>query len=411
MNDLVVKNAAQIVTCAPADADPPLAGRLQGALAITEGAIAVRNGRIVAVGPDVDDAQAETVVDARGGVVLPGFVDCHTHAVFAGGRAAEFEERARGVSYEEIARRGGGIRASMASLREASDEELEASVRRHLDAFLDLGTTTIEAKSGYGLSLEHELRALRALGTEHAVTVVRTCLAAHTLPPEFARDRAGYLALVCEEILPAAAVEGLARYCDVFCEQGVFNPAESERVLEAGRDHGLRPRVHAEQLSHSGGARVAVRVGAITADHLEHVTRDEIQAMREAGVIAVVLPAANYVLDQAERPPARTMISNACPVAVATDFNPGSAPTQSMPLTLNMACVRFGMSIAEAIVGATINAACAVDLQREVGSIAKGKRADLIVCDVDDYREIAYRFGRNPVRTVIKDGMVVRDRA
>jgi imidazolonepropionase len=327
--------------------------------------------------------------------------------VFAGSRANEFEDRARGVSYQDIARRGGGIRASMRALRAASDEELEAAVRRHLDRFLALGTTTIEAKSGYGLSLEHELRSLRALGVEHEVEVVRTCLAAHSVPPEFKDDRRGYVDLVRKEILPAVAREGLAKYCDVFLEKGAFGFNEAQAVLETGRDLNLRGRVHADQLSHSGGARLACRVGAITADHLEFCTRDDTRAMREAGVIAVLLPAANYVLDQADRPPARTMITMSCPVAIATDFNPGSAPTQSMFFALNAACVRFGMSVAEAIVGATINGACAAGVQDRVGSLEIGKQADLIVCEADDYRELAYFFGDNPVRTVIKRGRVV----
>jgi len=404
---LLVRNASQILTCAgPA----PRAGRDQGDLGIVEGGVAITGDRIVAVGPDALDHDADQVIDARGGVVMPGFIDCHTHAVFHGGRAGEFEERARGVTYAEITRRGGGIRSSMRTLREASDEQLEAAVRRHLDQFLDLGTTTIEAKSGYGLSLEHELRSLRALGIEHDVEVVRTCLAAHSIPPEFDGDREGYIKLCCEEIYPAVVEEGLAEYADVFCERGVFTFREAEHILESARAAGLRGRVHADQLSHSGGTRLACRVGAITADHIEHASRDDVNAMRDAGVIGVLLPAANYILDQDERPPARTMVGLRCPVAIATDFNPGSAPTQSMPLTLNMACVRFGLSVAEAVSGATINAACAIDRQDRIGSLEKGKQADLLVCDVADYREIAYSLGGNPVRTVIKRGKVVRNR-
>jgi len=409
MIDLIIQNASQIVTCAPEEASTPMAGRQQGALSITTGGVAIQEGRILEVGPEVDRLACENVIDARGGVILPGFVDCHTHAVFAGGRAGEFEERARGVSYEEIAKRGGGIRSSMTSLREASDEDLEAAVRRHLDGFLDLGTTTIEAKSGYGLNLDDELRALRALGIAHEVDVVRTCLAAHTVPPEFTDDRAGYLDLICDKIFPAVADEELASYCDAFIEQGVFSFAEGERVFEAGKRNGLRPRVHAEQLSHAGGIKLACRVGAISADHLEFCTKEDAVTMKQAGVIAVLLPTANYTLDQEKRPPARSMISVGCPIALATDFNPGSAPTQSMPLVLNMACVRFGMSVAETIVGATFNAACAIGQQHRLGSIEPGKQADLIVCDVGDYREIAYFFGANPVRTVVKRGKVVRD--
>jgi imidazolonepropionase len=406
--DLLVRNASRILTCAIDGVSPPLAGRHQAGIGEVTGGVAIREGRIVEVGPAALEAEADRVVDAEGGVVLPGFVDCHTHAVFVGGRADEFEQRAKGLSYPEIARRGGGIRKSMAMLRAASDDELADAVRRHLDGFLALGTTTIEAKSGYGLDLEHERRSLRALGVEHRVEVVRTCLAAHSVPPEFATDRKGYVDLVCNEILPAVRKEGLAQFCDVFHEKGAFSFAQAEQILTTGKNLGLRGRVHADQLSRSGGARLACRVDAITADHLEYCTREDAVAMRRAGVMAVLLPAANHYLDQEERPPARAMITVSCPLAVATDFNPGSSPTQSMPLALNMAVVRFGLSVAEAIVGATINAACAAGVGDRVGSLEIGKQADLIVCDGADYRDLAYRIGANPVRTVIKRGEVVQ---
>jgi imidazolonepropionase len=406
MADLLIANAKQILTCARPGVAPPYGGAAQAHLGIVEGGVAIEDGRIVEVGPDALKVKATETIDARGGVVLPGFVDCHTHAVFAGSRADEFEERAKGVSYAEIARRGGGIAASMRMLRESSDEALEAAVKRHLDRFLALGTTTIEAKSGYGLSLDDELRSLHALGTPHAVEVVRTCLAAHTVPPEYAENRTEYVRLVREEIFPAVVREAAAEYCDVFLEKGVFSFAEAQEILMAGKETGLRPRIHADQFSHCGGARLACRVGAITADHLEFCTRDDALAMKRAGVIGVLLPAANYVLDQEQRPPARAIITLGCPVAVATDFNPGSSPTQSMFLVLNMACVRFGLSIAEAIVGATINAACAAGVEKRVGSLQIGKQADVIVCDADDYRDLGYYFGDNPVRTVIKRGRI-----
>jgi len=405
--DLLIHNAAQILTCAIPGTRAPYGGQNQGALGIVEGGVAIANGRIVEVGPQALEVEAKESIDARGGVVMPGFVDCHTHAVFVGGRADEFEERARGVSYAEIARRGGGIARSMELLRAAADEEIEAAVKRHLDGFLRLGTTTIEAKSGYGLNVGDELRSLRALGVAHDVEVVRTCLAAHTVPPEFAENRRGYLELVAHEIFPAVRKEGLADYCDAFLEKGVFSFAEAEAVLMAGKALGLRPRLHADQLSHCGGARLACRVGAITADHLEYCTREDAVAMRKGGIIAVLLPAANYVLDQEQRPPARSMITLGCPIAVATDFNPGSAPTQSMFMVLNLACVRFGLSVAEAIVGATINAACAAGVREKVGSLEIGKQADVLVCDAADYRDLAYYFGANPVRSVVKRGVKV----
>jgi imidazolonepropionase len=410
MIDLVVANASQILTCCAPGETPPFGGKNQASIGLAEGGVAIDDGRIVEVGPGAAKLQARETLDAGGGVVLPGFVDCHTHPVFAGARAAEFEERAKGVSYEELAKRGGGIRASMKQLREASDDVLHAAVRRHLDGFLAFGTTTIEAKSGYGLSLEDERRSLRALAQDHPVEVVRTCLAAHAVPPEFDGRREAYVDLVVDQILPAVAEEGLAEYCDVFCELGVFSFDESERILRAGASLGLRPRIHADQRSRSGGARIACRVGAITADHLEYATREDARALKEAGVIAVLLPAANHFLDQEQRPVARAMVNVGLPVALATDFNPGTAPTQSMPLVLNLAVVRYKLTVAEAIVGATINAACAAGVQGRVGSLEPGKRADLVVCDVADYRELAYWFGGNPVTAVVKKGQVVRRR-
>ncbi|MFQ5845198.1 MAG: imidazolonepropionase, partial [Planctomycetota bacterium] len=266
---------------------------------------------------------------------------------------------------------------------------------------------TIEAKSGYGLSVEDEVRCLSALKRRDAVEVVRTCLAAHSVPPEYEGRRGGYVDLVCQRIFPTVVEEGLAEYCDVFCEKGVFSFEESQRVLEAGVRVGLRPRIHADQLSRTGGCRLACRVGAITADHLEYSTGADAIALREAGVIAVLLPAANHVLDQEQRPPARPMVHVGLPLALATDFNPGTAPTQSMPLILNLAVVRFKLTIAEAIVGATINGACAAGVGSRVGSLESGKQADLIICNVPDYRDLAYRFGNNPVRYVVKRGRVV----
>jgi len=408
MIDLVIRNAAQILTCSETGVPPPLAGRSQASVGLTSGGVAIDDGRILEVGPGAADLPARETIDAQGGLVLPGFVDCHTHAVFVGSRAQEFEDRQKGVSYEEIQKRGGGIRHSMRLLREASDEQLQAAVRRNLDRALALGTTTLEAKSGYGLSLEHERRSLRALAVDHPVEVIRTCLAAHVVPPEFENDRRGYVQLVCGEILPAVAEEGLAQYCDVFCEMGAFGFDESEQILAKGKALGLRGRVHAEQLNRSGGSRVACRVGAITADHLEHATYDDALAMKKAEVMAVLLPAANYVLDQEKRAPARTMIGIGLPVAIASDFNPGTSPTQSMPLVMNLAAVRFKMTIAETIVAATINAACAAGVGDRVGSLEPGKQADLIVCGLSDYRDLVYRFGGNPVRVVVKRGRVVK---
>jgi imidazolonepropionase len=341
-------------------------------------------------------------------------VDAHTHLVFAGDRVQEFEQRARGLSYEEIARRGGGIRTTVRHTRAASEEELLELARHRLRWFLAHGTTTLEVKSGYGLSRQEEvklLRVIRRLRQEGPLEIVPTLLAAHVVPEEYEADRSAYLRMIVEELLPEVAREGLAEYHDVFCDVGAFTVEEARILMEAARAHGLKLRVHAEQLAHTGAARLAAEFRARTADHLEHVAEADIAALAEAGVMAVLLPGACFHLGHRTYPPARRLIEAGVPIVLATDFNPGTSPTPSMPMILALACTQMGMTPAEAITAATINAAYSLDRGHRVGSLEIGKQADLILCEASDYRHLPYFFGVNLVRAVFKRGRLVYDRA
>ena len=412
--DLVVRRAASLLTCA---GTAPRSGKGQSAVgAIPGGALAARRGRIVWVGPEAELDSAVTVapggevVDADGGTVLPGFCDPHTHLPFAGTREEEFGRRVAGATYQEIAAAGGGIRSTVRSTRASSEEELVRLALPRLRRMLEHGTTSIEAKSGYGLTEEDELkqlRVLRRLGEEQPVEITATALVAHTLPPEYEDDRQGYLDLVCGTILPRIAREGLADCCDVFLEKGVFDAAESRRVLEAGRALGLRPRLHADQLSWGGGAELAAELGALSADHLENASAEGLAAMARAGTVAVVLPGATFFLMLQGYADARRLTEAGVPVALATDFNPGSCYTESMPMILTLAVLQMRMTVEEAIVAATVNAAAALGRGKEVGSLEVDKQADAIILDMPDHRHLAYHFGVNPVRSVIKKGRQV----
>jgi imidazolonepropionase len=337
-------------------------------------------------------------------------VDAHAHPVFAGTRADEYEKRAEGVSYQEIAAAGGGIRATVRRTRAATEDELFAAARRRERWFLRNGTTTVEAKSGYGLTVEDELKMLRVvrrLGEGAALVYVPTFLGAHEVPDEYVGRRESYVRLVVEEMLPRVASEGLARYCDVFCEEKVFGMEESRRILEAARSLGLGLRLHADQLSLSGGARLAAQLGATTADHLEHTDAEGIRALKRARVQPVLLPGSVYALGSSQYPSARAMIEAGLGVVLATDFNPGSSPTPSMPLILSLASTHMKMSPAEALTAATVNAAYSLGLGDETGSLEEGKRADFVVHDCDDYREIAYFFGVEHAHAVYINGRLV----
>ena len=370
-------------------------------LAIVEdGALLIRDDRIEAVGRRREIQPLITgdceVIDAGKRVVMPGFVDAHTHAVFAGIRANEFEQRTAGATYREIAARGGGIRATVRSTRNASLSDLVKAGKRYAEWFLRCGTTTVEAKSGYGLTVEDELKILRAikqLNAETPLNYVPTFLGAHDIPFEYKSRRQMYVSLIVNEMLPRVAEEKLAEYCDIFCEEDVFTTKEAWQILSAARCHGLGLRMHADQLSLSGGAMLAAELSAATADHLEHTDAAGIAALKAAKVQPVLLPGAVYALGLNHYPAAREMIEAGLAVVLATDFNPGSSPTPSMPMMLSLACTQMKMTPAEAITAATINAAYSVGRGDEIGSLEKGKRADLVIHDASDYRELAYFFG------------------
>ncbi|MDQ7848919.1 MAG: imidazolonepropionase [Armatimonadota bacterium] len=413
--DLLIVHAGELLTLAAGHpAEGPRRGSALGRLGlIRDGALAVADGLIVQVGTtdEVRDAvpKAAQVVDAAGRVVLPGFVDAHTHLLFGGWRAEEFELRLGGATYQEIAARGGGILHTVAQTRGMTEEALVDVGMARLSRMLAHGTTTVEAKSGYGLSTESELTLLRALhriGALHHVDVVPTFLGAHAVPPEFSGDADGYVRLVIDEMLPAVAEEDLAEFCDVFCERGAFTVEQSRAVLEAGVEYGLAPKIHADELSNSGGARLAAQVGAVSADHLEHAAEEGLRAMAAAGVIAVVLPGTAFFLGL-PAPPVRRMVDLDVAVALGTDFNPGSSPTYSMQMATALGVLRLGLGPAEAVAAATINAAHAIGVAEEVGSLEPGKVADVVILDATDYRALAMQFGVNLVDEVYKRGRLV----
>jgi imidazolonepropionase len=343
-------------------------------------------------------------------VILPGFVDAHTHPVFAGTRVDEFEERSQGATYQEIAARGGGIQSTVNKTRAASLDDLVETGRRYASWFLQGGTTTVEAKSGYGLSLEDELkilRAIRKLDEQTSLRYVPTFLGAHSMPPEYRSRRADYVSLIIDEALPLVATEKLAEYCDVFCEENVFTKDESWKILSAARCQGLGLRIHADQLSLSGGAKLAAELGTVTADHLEHTNAEGIAALQSAGVQPVLLPGSVYALGSSRYPAARKMIDAGLAVIVATDFNPGSSPTSSMSMVHSLAVTHMKMTPAEAITASTINAAYSLNRGDSIGSLESGKVADFVIYDCDDYRELSYFFGVRLTWQVYASGKLV----
>lgn len=411
---LAVLNCSQLVTLAGAKR-PRTGADLRQISIIEDGAMLVRGDRLEAVGRRreiesliTDDCE---VLDAGHRVVLPGFVDAHTHPVFAGIRANEFEQRSAGATYREIAARGGGIRSTVRATRNASLNELVKAGRRYAQWFLRCGTTTVEAKSGYGLTVEDELKILRAikqLNDETPLSYVPTFLGAHDIPSEYKSRRETYVSLVINEMLPRVAEEKLAEYCDVFCETGVFTTDESWQILSAAPRHGLGIRMHADQLSLSGGAELAAKLNAVTADHLEHTDAAGIKALKTAKVQPVLLPGSVYALGSNQYPPAREMIDAGLAVVLATDFNPGSSPTPSIPTVLSLACTQMKMTPAEAVTAVTINAAYSLGRGDEIGSLEKGKRADFVIHDAEDYRELAYFFGiEHPWRVYASGSLAV----
>jgi imidazolonepropionase len=407
---LAIVNCAQVVTLA-GPARPRVGREMSEIGLLAPGALIVRDGLIVEVGTPAQiekliDADCD-VVEAGGRVVLPGFVDAHTHPVFAGTRVDEFEQRIKGATYQEIAARGGGIQSTVNRTRAASLDELVNAGKRYAAWFLRGGTTTVEAKSGYGLSLEDELkllRAIRRLDEETALRYVPTFLGAHSFPPEYRARRDEYVSLLIDEMLPEVARQKLAEFCDVFCEENVFTTDEAWRLLSAARCHGLGLRIHADQLSLGGGAKLAAELGTVTADHLEHTDADGIAALKSAGVQPVLLPGSVYALGSSRYPAAREMIDAGLAVVLATDFNPGSSPTPSMLTILSLAATHMKLTPAEAITAATVNAAYSLNRGSQLGSLERGKIADLVIHDTDDYRELAYFFGVNHAWKVFVTG-------
>lgn len=408
--DKLLVRIERLVTVDPESAAPAGA---QGELGvINDGAIAIGSGKIVAVGKTDDllaaySAPQEETHDLEGQTVLPGFVDPHTHVLFAGSREAEFARRLEGHSYMEIAAAGGGILSSVRSFREATDETLMKETASRCDSMLGLGTTTIEAKSGYGLDTEHELRALRLidrLDDTHRLDLIGTFLGAHEIAPEYRENRSEYVRIIRDEMIPRVVTETRARFCDVFCEKGVFTPEESREILSAAIARGLRVRLHADEFAPSGAAELAGELKAVSADHLMEVTDDGMSAMHEAGVVAILLPGTSFSMANRIYAPARKIIDRGLTVALATDCNPGSSMTVSMPLIITLAVLEMKMTVAEAIAGATRNAAASLGLAGEVGMISAGCRADLQVLPTADEAGIVYHLGGLVPSRVMKSG-------
>jgi len=413
---LLIKNAGQVVTSRGAS-DKPLTGAGLGKVTVIEdGAVAIGNDKILAVGstPEVlkkiSPAQGMQEVDAFGKMVLPGLVDPHTHVVFGGSREHELSLKLQGVPYLEILARGGGILSSVEATRAASKEELIQSGIKYCRQMLAQGTTTVEAKSGYGLSTAAELKtleAIREVDRSQPLDLVPTFLGAHAVPNEYKEEPDRYVDLVIEEMLPQVVEQNLARYCDVFCEEGVFSVEQSRKVLEAAREKGLGLKMHADEIAPLGGAELAAELGAVSADHLLVISDQGIEKMASTGVIGVILPGTTFYLCEDHYAPARKMIEAGVPVALATDFNPGSSPNNNLQLIINIACLYLRMTPPEVINAITINAAHAVGRAEVVGSLEEGKKADLALFDASNYEYLAYRYGTNLISSVVKNGELV----
>ena len=418
--DLLITNARQLITCA---SDGPKRGQSMTDVGlIRDGAVAVQSGKILAVGSTSELQSlytARKTIDAENKVVAPGFVDAHTHVVYAGDRVAEFEMRIRGATYMEIMAAGGGIVSTMQEVRSVTMQRLVTETKRRLDEMLLLGTTTAEVKTGYGLSLDAEMKLLNAIAhlhNSHPITLIPTFLGAHAIPPEYQGRTNAYVDLVIEEMIPAAATwykdspfpqQQIPFFCDVFCEAGVFDIAQSRRVLKAGLAHGMKPKLHVDEFENLGGVTLAVEIGATSVDHLDVTPPAEIKRLAASDTIGVVIPAVNFNLGSCHFADARGFIDAGVALALATDINPGSAPTPSMPTVMAIAARYQKLLPAEVLNASTINAAYAVGLGDRVGSLQAGKQADIIILNTTDYRHLAYEFGKNFVEMVIKDGVVV----
>jgi imidazolonepropionase len=410
--DLLIENANELITIRGGSQKPLLGERMRDLGIIKGGSLAIHKGRIVDVGrrQEIEKKfESKETLDASGKVVMPGFVDPHTHLVFAGSRENEFEMRIQGSTYMEILEKGGGILKTVRETRRASKEELLEACKKTLNVMLEHGTTTVEAKSGYGLTASDEAKCLevvKLLNEEHPLNVVPTFLGAHAVPPEHKNHPNEYVKLVTDEMIPMVARRRLAEFCDVFCERGVFSVEQSREILLKGREHGLMPKLHADEMTELGGAKLAAEVGAISADHLLFTSDDGIRSMAEQGVTAVLLPGASFTLMMGKYADARKMIQRGVPVALGTDYNP-SCWVESQQIIIALACYQMRMTPAEAIAAATINAAHAVNRAQEVGSLEPGKKADVIILNIPNHRFLGYRFGANLVNTVIKEGKLV----
>jgi imidazolonepropionase len=411
-----IKHISQLATLA-SDIKGPRSKNAMSELGIIEnGSLWIEDGKVQAVGTtkELDEQYASRsheaeIIDAAGHLVTPGLVDPHTHVVYGGSREREFEMRLEGATYMEIMNAGGGIHATTRMTREATEEELFEQTSRRLDSFLQHGVTTVEGKSGYGMNLETELKQLRMmkrLQETHAIDLVPTFMGAHAVPPEFKGREDEFVDHIINDMLPIVAEGKLAEFNDVFCEIGVYTPEQTERILEAGKKLGLTPKIHADEIEPYGGAELAAKVGAISAEHLLKASDEGIKAMAEAGTIACLLPATALYLRE-EAAAGRKMVDEGVAVAISTDCNPGSSPTTSMPLVMNLACISMRLTPAEALTAATYNAACAINRQDLVGSLEVGKQADIVLWNVKNYQELQYLFGVNHVKKVWKKGIQV----
>jgi len=412
LSKLLIVNISQLVSLA-GPSRPRIGAELRDLATIPDGAMLVDNGCIIAVGtraeiePHAGDA---TAIDAGGRLVTPGFVDAHTHLVFAGNRADEFEKRCAGINYQEISAQGGGIRSTVRKTRAATEEQLFAAASLHVQWFLHGGTTTVEAKSGYGLTVEDELkilRVIRRIGQSTPLRTVPTFLGAHEIPEEYHGRADAYVQLVIEDMLPRVAAENLAEFCDIFCEAKVFNLDQARHVFTAAKAHNLGLRMHADQFTSFGASDLAAELAAKTCDHLEQTQPESIAALRQAGVQPVLLPGSVYAIGSQKYPAARAMIDAGLAIVIATDFNPGSSPTTSMRTIMSLACAQMKMTPAEALTAATVNAAYSLNRGGEIGSLEPGKIADFAIHDAEDYRELPYFFGDHQAAMVFAQGVQV----
>lgn len=411
--NVFIKNILQLVTVASGGKRTKVGAEMKDLGILQNAGVLCENGIITWVGV-MDDwnrtlPENITVVDASGKVVLPGFVDSHTHMMFAGNRVEEFALRSQGATYQQVAEAGGGILNTIKHVRSATKRDLKKQTLRYMNDMMRHGTTTVEIKTGYGLDMDSEVRMLEAINElrdEEMMTIVPTFIGAHAYPPEYKQDKRAYVDILLQKMIPYAGQKKLATFCDVFCERNYFEIQESEQILNEGKKWGMLPKVHADELTPFGGAELAARVGAVSADHLEHVSESGVRALREGGVVATLLPGVSFFLNHGYAN-ARNLVDNGVAVAIATDFNPGSCMSYSMPMMMTIACTQMNMSPEEALVASTLNGAAALNLSSSVGSIEVGKKGDMIIADIPDYRYLAYHFGTNHITTTIKNGTIL----